>query len=522
MKVRIDVSLPDAGAAERFERACKATGKVKDIEAWPDHAELELADGAKPADVVAALAAAGIEARLPERAVRTVAIDGMTCRACELTVEKKFKALPGVRRVRVNAAQGWARIETDGAGPDRSALAAAVEDDGYAVRDGEPRAAKPKPGALELAALFGTVLLAAKALGSLGVFSAASTAGLGNGATGFVAAMLLGLVAGSSSCLAVSGGLMLSMAGEYRERYGARTGIARMTPVFAFLAGRVVSYGALGGAIGALGRAFTPSPLATGAITLLAAAAMIVMGLDLLGIAPAWLKNLMPRLPKALGRKVLEAKGAEHPAMPFFLGAATFFIPCGFTQALQIYALSAGGFARGAAILGGFAVGTVPALLALGWASSSLKGKAGELFLKFSGAVVVVLGLWNVQNGLTVTGHPLTLPHFAPAAVATTQGTADPNVRLENGKQKIVMRLTDAAPYYAPSDHFDVKAGVPVNLEVDGSGGGCRSVFQIPEAGVELPLTKDVNTVEFTPDKPGTLTFSCAMGMYRGTLNVRS
>ena len=90
-----------------------------------------------------------------------------------------------------------------------------------------------------------------------------------------------------------------------------------------------------------------------------------------------------------------------------------------------------------------------------------------------------------------------------------------------NGTQTITMRLTGTPPYYAPSDHYTITAGVPVHLEIKGVGMGCRSMFQIPAIGVAVPLTQSVNTVDFTPQKPGELTFSCAMGMYRGSFTVK-
>ena len=47
------------------------------------------------------------------------------------------------------------------------------------------------------------------------------------------------------------------------------------------------------------------------------------------------------------------------------LGVATFFLPCGFTQAVQVYALSTGSPLTAGAIMAVFAIGTAPGLLAL-------------------------------------------------------------------------------------------------------------------------------------------------------------
>ncbi|MEK9152049.1 MAG: sulfite exporter TauE/SafE family protein, partial [Patescibacteria group bacterium] len=295
---------------------------------------------------------------------------------------------------------------------------------------------------------------------------------------------------------------------------------ARMRPVFLFVAGRTLSYGILGGAIGAIGKAFTPSPLVTGALIVAAAAFMLVMGLDMLKIAPQWLKAILPRMPKALSHRIMDAEGKEHPVAPLLLGAGTFFLPCGFTQSLQLYALTTGSFLKSALVLGAFALGTAPALLALGWASSSLKGKAGKLFFQFSGALVIVLGLWNIQNGFTVAGYPLSLPDLraGAAAAGANAGISAPNV--VGGQQLISMDVGGPKAPYDP-DTLTVKTGVPVRWEINGVDvAGCISYLQSRKLGIGIQLRPGLNVVEFTPPAPGTYSFSCSMGMFRGTINV--
>ena len=51
------------------------------------------------------------------------------------------------------------------------------------------------------------------------------------------------------------------------------------------------------------------------------------------------------------------------------VGAATFFLPCGFTQAVQIYAISTANPLTAGLVMATFAVGTTPGLLALPWVS---------------------------------------------------------------------------------------------------------------------------------------------------------
>lgn len=447
--------------------------------------------------------------------VQKFAVDGMHCRSCELTLERKLKKLPGVASVEASTPKGEVHVTHEGEAPSLKALNAALKGEEYVLRPhGTPSSAK-KPGFGQIVGAFASVFLFGWFLSKIGLLRTDLAV---DGAAGFWPVFMIGLLAAASSCIAVSGGLLLSSAASYNRRYGSMDGVTRMTPVVMFVAGRVLSYAMLGGLIAVLGRALSPSPSVSGAIIVLAAVYMLTLGLDMLKIAPKWLKAIQPRMPKWIARRVVDAEGKEHPAMPFAMGALTFFIPCGFTQALQVYALTAGSFAQGGAVLAAFALGTAPSLLALGWASSSLKGKAGERFFRFAGALVVTLGFWNLQNGMTAMGHPLRLPSPTPARAAAV--VQDPNVSVANGVQTIRMKLTSGPDYYAPSGSYTVKAGMPVRLEIAGIGTGCRGELVVPKARARVALDRQLNVLEFTPEKPGDYVFSCSMGMFPGIMRA--
>lgn len=454
--------------------------------------------------------------------IMRLSIEGMHCRSCELTVERKFRHVKGVSKVDVDAAKGLARIVYNVCKPDIGELQNAIAKDGYKIKEtakdkkNEPVAAeRERPGFMRLLGLFALVLVLARMVSKLGLIKTDVDLG---GAPSFWAVFVLGLVAASSSCIAVSGGLLLSSSAKFNERYGRLSRGARMKPVFLFVAGRVASYGILGALIGYLGAALSPSPFVTGVIAVLAALYMLIMGLEMLQIAPAWLKGLLPRMPKSLSHKVLDAEGHEHPATPFFLGAATFFLPCGFTQALQLYALTTKSAAESGLLLLAFALGTAPALFALGWASGSLKGKAGKFFFQFSGALVVVLGLWNIQNGFSIAGYPLSLPSLGSWSLGSSAATNDPNV-IFDGRQQIVNMSVDRYGYTPNS--FTIRAGVPTKWVIDGTrAGGCASALLVPKLGIRKLLSRGENVFEFTPTEQGTISFSCSMGMYRGQFVV--
>lgn len=447
-----------------------------------------------------------------------VAIDGMTCHSCEVLIEQQWKKLPGVESVAVDAHRGQARIVYQQLRPTLSQLQGALNSEKYHVRERtSPSVPVPgRPSFVQLIGLFAIVLLLGKIASSFGLLQPNASIG---SSTSFGAVFLLGLVAASSSCIAVSGGLLLSSAAKFNQRYaGTISSLQRMRPVFLFVGGRLLSYAFLGGVIGLVGETLSPPPLIVGFITIIAALAMLVMGLDMLNCSPVWLKRLLPRMPKRLSHTVMDIEsGQMRWWTPMALGAGTFFLPCGFTQALQLYALTTGSALTSGLLLFVFALGTAPSLLALGWASGSLKGKVGQLFFRFSGALVIVLGLWNIQNGFTITGYPLTLPNWSVTASASTS-TGDPNVSFDGTTQTVKMIVTPNG--YEPN-RFTVRAGVPTRWAINADdGGGCAMALQAPQLGIRTLLKRGDNVIEFTPQSPGIYSFSCSMGMYRGQITV--
>lgn len=452
-------------------------------------------------------------------------LTGTTCRSCEITIEREWLKVKGVEKVDVDAVRGVARIVCGDCIPNFDELQSAIADHGYTVQ-GVLNATKPtgarthgvrRPSFWQLVGLFALVLFLGTIFSRLGFLRPNVALGA---ATSVGAVFLLGLVAASSSCIAVSGGLLLSSAAKFNERYASRTPLARMRPVALFVVGRIVAYTILGALIGTIGNALTPSPLVTGLLTAIAALAMLVMGLDMLHLAPAWFKLLIPRLPKRFSHAAINVEKKDHPSVPFLLGGATFFLPCGFTTALQLYVLTTGSALTGASLLGAFALGTAPALLALGWASSALKGTFGRFFFQLSGALVVMLGLWNMQNAFTIAGFPISARGLTHLFVSKSEAgnIRDPNV-IFNGREQTV-RMTVNGYGYAP-DHFTLRQNVPTRWIIDTqNNSGCLSVLQVPRLGIRKLLQVGNNTIEFTPTVAGTIPFSCSMGMFRGEINV--
>jgi sulfite exporter TauE/SafE len=308
--------------------------------------------------------------------------------------------------------------------------------------------------------------------------------------------------------MAVTGGLLVAVSAKYNDVTGKLTSLQRLRPHLYFNAGRIVSYTLLGGAIGALGSTLTLSAGINGILTILASAVMILLGLQMLRLFPV-LTRFMPTMPKALSHRIHDLAERETKGGAFLLGAATFFLPCGFTQALQLYVLSKGSFTIGALTMLAFSVGTLPALLSLSAVSSFATGTFQQRFLKLAGVAVIVLGVVNLQYGLVLAGGDL---GAAPTASATPTTVAMPQSTPTGAKQIAVMRVDG---YQYIPNRFTVTQGVPVEWRIDGrDAAGCGRILISPGLGIRKYLSADNTTIiAFTPEKTGDFGFNCGMGM---------
>ena len=171
-----------------------------------------------------------------------------------------------------------------------------------------------------------------------------------------------------------------------------------------FHVGRIVSFFVLGGVIGAIGSAFTLNVSTTFFLSLLVGLVMLVLGLNLLEIFP-WAKKLQPSMPKFIAKHAHSVSKLNHTLTPLLVGVITFFLPCGFTQSMQLYALTTGSFLNGGLTMLAFALGTLPVLALVSFSSFSMKNspKSG-VFFKTAGLVVILFAVFNIINSLVVIG----------------------------------------------------------------------------------------------------------------------
>ncbi|MBP6911710.1 MAG: sulfite exporter TauE/SafE family protein [Candidatus Pacebacteria bacterium] len=216
------------------------------------------------------------------------------------------------------------------------------------------------------------------------------------GKTTSVTSFIIGLIASVSSCLAIVGGLILSLSAKVAQDESTKTSKRQFV---LFHGGRLIGFAILGGLLGLLGEAIGVSFTISSILGIIASCVMILLGLNLTGVMNKN-KVTLPTGIFAYFRKV------EHSTFaPMLIGVGTFFLPCGFTQAMQVVALSSGSFLSGLLIMLSFALGTLPMLALLSFGSVSFAhGKHAPLFFKSAGVVVVGLGIFALLAGLAGLG----------------------------------------------------------------------------------------------------------------------
>lgn len=321
----------------------------------------------------------------------------MHCQSCVILTETELKIHPSVHSVKAHL--HLKQVEIVGDFGDKSSteiaseLTPLLEKFGYhltASAEDKKNKWSDFKIALPVALLFIALFLLLQKTGIVNLVNASSI--------GWSTAFIIGIIASLSTCMAVVGGLVLSVSASYAKEGD------KVKPQLLFHLGRLLSFFVLGGVIGSIGSAFQLGTNGTFILGLIVGIIMLILGLNLLDLFH-WSKKLTPTMPKFLSKHIFQLKEFNHTLTPLLLGIATFFLPCGFTQSMQIYTLSTGSFWNGAMTMFIFALGTLPVLALLSFSSLAIsKQQDRSVFFKTAGLVVLFFGLFNLLNSFVAIG----------------------------------------------------------------------------------------------------------------------
>ncbi len=424
----------------------------------------------------------------------------MTCTSCEARVERALKKVSGVINVMASYSDQNVTVEYDNEICKKEELKEAINKAGYSTKNSNN---------IKFAGFF-IVVAAVILIGN-------STSGFDmsaqlNNASYFVL-FVVGMLT-SIHCVGMCGGIMLTQSvSKNNIVIEKQNEVKNLMPAILYNAGRVTSYTIIGGIVGALGSALLLSLNIKAGLQIFAGLFMVIMGLNMAGFS--LFRKLNIKLPWSSCNVKNKVKS------PFLVGMLNGLMPCGPLQTMQLYALGTGSAISGAISMFLFSLGTVPLMLLFGAISGILSKGYTKQLLKFSGFLVILLGIIMGNRGLALAG--VGVPNMMAVAQsisgseasAATANIAKPTI--ENGVQ--VIRMTADNNGYTPNAIY-VEKNKPVKWIITGSQlNSCNNAVVVPSLNIEKKLKAGENIIEFTPgDKD--INFSCWMGMIRGVIKV--
>lgn len=426
-----------------------------------------------------------------------VFISGMTCVGCERIIEGSLKNIKGIKKINVSVKKGIAEI-THVKGQNIEEIIEKINKLGYKAT---LERAKNKINYKEwfLSVLILCILFI--------LYQGFSQSGIMNNfqidldQISYLMAILIGIVASMSTCLMVVGSVVVSFSAKYKTEGSLYK--RSIEPHLLFHLGRILGFGVLGGILGLIGSVFSFSTGFTGFLTIFVACVLFLLGLNIIGVKLNNF-NLSKLIPKYILKKWKKMQKNNHFLTPVILGVSSFFLPCGFTQSMQLFAAASGSFIVGGLIMMIFAIGTFPVLFGLGIASSRFQNVKNTLFTKTVGLSLIIFSLMIVSNGLALMGIDMNF-YFKKSANATIVNEEFQTIRMKidyNG--------------FSPNV-FTLKNGVPVKWIIDGAQvTNCTNEIIVPSLNIRQKIHSGENLIEFVPNKTGEINFSCWMGMVKG------
>ena len=325
-------------------------------------------------------------------------------------------------------------------------------------------------------------------------------------------AFLTGLTTGGISCFAVQGGLLATTLAQQEKENQKRS-------ISVFLGGKLVSYTLLGAILGLIGSSFVITPKLQGIMQIFAGVFMLMTVGKLLDLHP-FFRRFTITPPKKFFRILRKTSLNESSFAPLTLGFLTVLIPCGITQSMMLLSVASSNALIGGLILGAFVLGTSPVFFGLGIASSQILQRKS---LRYIGALaILILSIVSINTGQILRGSPHTLQNYW----TVISGKKESTIRNDNiaginaaGSQDVEIQVSS---FGYQSNAQTLKVSVPVNLKlITNNTQGCSRAFTIPSLNISkvLPATGE-ETIAFTPNRKGRLTYTCSMGMYTGFFEV--
>ena len=468
-------------------------------------------------------------------------VGGMTCINCQTRIASALNDRSGITEISVSYETDTAEFSYDPSKISLEQIIEIIENHGY---EASTQNTSKKKVILNTAREIAIIAVLFFLLQHFGILNRLVPDSLADSEMGYGMLFVIGLIT-SVHCIAMCGGINLSQ--TLQKDTSTELSRIMFRNTLEYNVGRVVSYTAIGGVLGGIGAlagigsSLQTSTFFQGMLKLFAGIIMVVMGINMLGIFPG-LRKLTIHIPNF--NKNTKQKSGRKPRTPFFIGLCNGLMPCGPLQSMQVVALASGNPMAGALSMFCFSLGTVPLMLGFGSAVSMLGKRFTRQVLKVGAILVVVMGLSMMVQGGNLSGlngkvTGTLMAENTDADTTTSEATVNPDQTIETTTaadtttaSEDASANTDEMQYVTSTlqpgrsyPDITVKAGEPVKWTVDvpdGSVNGCNYMIIQQDLGIQYAFDEGENVIEFTPEKAGTYTYTCWMGMITGKIYVES
>lgn len=327
---------------------------------------------------------------------------------------------------------------------------------------------------------------------------------------GFGVAFLVGLVASVSTCLAVTGGIVIGYTESVSDKnHGLMTQLR-------FHMGRIITFILGGFVLGMVGKTFSGSVYFNGFLSIFVGMVLAYLGAQLLGLVPN-ISRWGFHLPTGFSRGITKLKNPKYAP---WVGVLTFLLPCGFTQSMMLFAIGSGNPWQGALVMGAFALGTFPVLFAIGLGTEYVKEKL-KILNPLIASFLLVFGIFTATNGWNIL--EATRSSFSREQTVEAQ---DARISRENPPMSILETETIAWSHdgynFSPSTlTLATGKNYRITITPTSDGLGCKYSVILPDGREQFIKKGEPFDITVNGSTPGRIKLVCgSMGMRQGEIVI--
>lgn len=218
----------------------------------------------------------------------------------------------------------------------------------------------------------------------------------------FFVLLATGFFTGLSHCVGMCGSLVGAFSMQQKTIKSSITG-----PLLMYQAGRITTYIIIGVITASIGAGLQLAALGQGlqvGLSIFIGLLMLFIGLALIDkfVSLRWIESAA--LAKWASARVGRLMTSAHPAAPVGLGMANGLLPCGPVYAMALLAATAANPLHGGLVMLFFGLGTLPAMMGMGFVSARLSVTLRKRLYRFAAILIIIVGLQQIMRGLALAG----------------------------------------------------------------------------------------------------------------------